>query len=108
MYVQAMFERLKLEKEEGRGRENVGTEPITDAERQPLTDEPSTTTPSQVPERRKHGAGQPQVDRLNKTHQRLKRLNSYSAILNIFSLMALSWHLVYLAKSSLLLHNLRC
>lgn len=106
--TKAMFERLKLEKEEGRGRQNVGTKPSTDAERQPPTDEPSTTTPSQVPERREHGAVQPQVDRLNKTCQRLKRLNSYSSILNIFSLMALSWHLVYLAKSSLLLHNLSC
>lgn len=106
MYVQAMFERLKLEKEEGRG--SVGIEPRTDAERQPLTDEPSTTTPSQVPERREHRAVQPQVDRLNKTNQRLKRLNSYSSILNIFSLIALSWHLVYLAKSSLLLHSLSC
>ncbi|XP_062028516.1 uncharacterized protein LOC133744421 [Rosa rugosa] len=96
--TKVMFEKLKLEKEEGRGREHVGAETSTEAERHSLTAEPSTTTPSEVPEGRECEVVQPQVDRLNEAHQRLNKLNSYSSILNILSLMALTWHLVYLAK----------
>lgn len=99
-YMQVMFEKLKLEKEEGRGREHVGTRTRGEAEQQPLTAEPPTTTPSEVPEGRERVMVQPQVDKLNEAHQKLKKLNSYSSILNVLSLMALTWHLVYLAKQS--------
>ncbi|KAL6176590.1 hypothetical protein ACLB2K_053223 [Fragaria x ananassa] len=98
--TKVMFEKLKLEKEEGRGREHVGTRTRGEAEQQPLTAEPPTTTPSEVPEGRERVMVQPQVDKLNEAHQKLKKLNSYSSILNVLSLMALTWHLVYLAKQS--------
>ncbi|XP_057746302.1 uncharacterized protein LOC130965553 [Arachis stenosperma] len=72
-----MFERMKLEKEEGRGRED-------------MTGEPATTT---------LGAEQDAFrSKILKLNEKLKKLNSYSSILNILTLMFLTWHLVYLAQ----------
>ncbi|KAL6297342.1 hypothetical protein ACE6H2_005484 [Prunus campanulata] len=91
-----MFERMKMEKEEGRERVNVSTRVSREAEQQPITAEvePTTTVASQVTERR----AQADTDRLNEMRERLKKLNSYSSLLNVMSLMSLSWHLVYLAQ----------
>ncbi|KAJ9166889.1 hypothetical protein P3X46_021578 [Hevea brasiliensis] len=71
--TKAMFEKLKIEKEEGRGREIPRGEGNRRAEAQPVT------------------AAAP--------NERLKKLNSYSSLLNIVTLMALSWRLVYLGQN---------
>ncbi|PQM41981.1 uncharacterized protein Pyn_32069 [Prunus yedoensis var. nudiflora] len=94
--TKVMFERMKMEKEEGRERVNVSTRVSREAEQQPITTEvePTTTVASQVTERR----AQADTDRLNEMRERLKKLNSYSSLLNVMSLMSLSWHLVYLAQ----------
>ncbi|XP_041017648.1 uncharacterized protein LOC121259909 [Juglans microcarpa x Juglans regia] len=62
-----MFERIKMEKEEGRERG-------TDSEQEII---------------------RIRIVRLN---DKLKKLNTYSSFLNILTLMALSWHLVYLGQ----------
>ncbi|TKY68059.1 ras-related protein Rab-3D [Spatholobus suberectus] len=84
-----MFERIKIEKEEGRGREDLSGEHSRTGEHQRATDpkEPSTT------------ADQDAVrSRIIKLNDKLKKLNSYSSLLNILNLMSLTWHLVYLAQ----------
>ncbi|KAH1219637.1 Transmembrane protein 205 [Glycine max] len=74
-----MFERIKIEKEEGRGKsEDVSSR----------TKEPASTTADQDAVR----------TRIIKLNDKLKKLNSYSSFLNILNLMSLTWHLVYLAQ----------
>lgn len=74
-----MFERIKIEKEEGRGRsEDVSSR----------TKEPASTTADQDAVR----------TRIIKLNDKLKKFNSYSSFLNILNLMSLTWHLVYLAQ----------
>lgn len=87
-----MFEKTKLEKEEGRGREHLGIAESTRAtEPRPSPDE----TPAPTQEDREGDALRARVARLN---ERLRQLNSHSSLLNIATLMALTWHLVYLAQ----------
>lgn len=91
-----MFEKLKLEKEEGRGRESPSGEggrrgeaqPVTATAAAPVADNPGADNP---------GARE-SSSRLNRENERLKKLNSYSSLLNTATLMALSWHLVYLGQ----------
>ncbi|KOM51330.1 hypothetical protein LR48_Vigan08g215700 [Vigna angularis] len=80
-----MFERIKIEKEEGRGRVDIsGERGRTEHQR---TGEPSSS------------ADQDAVrSRIIKLNDKLKKLNSYSSLLNILNLMSLTWHLVYLAQ----------
>ncbi|KAI5356052.1 hypothetical protein L3X38_008947 [Prunus dulcis] len=98
--TKVMFERMKMEKEEGRERVHVGTRVSSEAEQQRNTAEVEPTTPvaSQVTERREQEVAQADTDRLDEMRERLKKLNSYSSLLNVMSLMSLSWHLVYLAQ----------
>ncbi|XP_048131389.1 uncharacterized protein LOC115755510 isoform X1 [Rhodamnia argentea] len=88
-----MFERMKLEKEEGRGREHQGGAEATRAteRRPPLPDDAAAPTQ----EDREGDALRSRVARLN---ERLRKLNSYSSLLNVATLMALTWHLVCLAQ----------
>ncbi|XP_038890648.1 uncharacterized protein LOC120080154 [Benincasa hispida] len=89
--TKVMFERLKIEKEEGRGIEDIGGEPGIGN----VNDSPpaiTTTTPTQVVDRE---VVKSRIVGLNK---RLKKLNSYSSLLNLLTLMALTWHLVYLSR----------
>ena len=65
-----MFERMKAEKEEGRGGGGGG----------------ERTSEQEV--RRK----------LEKLSERLSKLNTYSSWLNIMMLMSLTWHFVYLGQ----------
>ncbi|KAM1316525.1 hypothetical protein ACFX15_019427 [Malus domestica] len=103
--TKVMFERMKIEKEEGRGRERVHIDARISREagqqqqqQQTTTEgEPSITTPPQVL-RREQQVVEPDIERLNEMRERLKKLNTCSSFLNIASLMALSWHLVYLAQ----------
>lgn len=102
-FVQAMFERMKIEKEEGRGRESLSAESSKSDEQQPLTHPTATTTTSaeapaplaEKPETREQEEVRLRIARTNK---KLKTLNSYSSLLNIMTLMALTWHLVYLGQ----------
>ncbi|KAK7312057.1 hypothetical protein VNO77_35596 [Canavalia gladiata] len=79
-----MFERIKIEKEEGRGREDMR------GERSSRTQEAYTGT-----QRTDEDAVRSRIIKLN---DKLKKLNSYSSILNILNLMSLTWHLVYLVQ----------
>lgn len=99
-----MFERMKMEKEEGRGREELtADEPSRVSEAQPVADATASTTTSTAPAAR---AEQEVVrSRMGRLNDRLKKLNSYSSFLNILTLMALNWHLVYLAQ---FLHLITC
>ncbi|CAK9313990.1 unnamed protein product [Citrullus colocynthis] len=79
--TKVMFERLKMEKEEGRGIEDIAAEAAI-----------ATSTPTQVVER------EVVKSRMVGLNKRLKKLNSYSSLLNLLTLMALTWHLVYLSQ----------
>lgn len=73
-----MFEKMRLEKEEGGGREEPSeSQPVTSAER----------------------ANEQEMirNRIRGLSKRLKKLNTWSAFANILSLMSLSWHVYYLA-----------
>ncbi|KAL9295997.1 hypothetical protein ACSQ67_021893 [Phaseolus vulgaris] len=88
-----MFERIKIEKEEGRGREDVtvsgerGRTGVREPQRTPDGTGPSISTD--------HDAVRSRIIKLN---DKLKKLNSYSSVLNILNLISLTWHLVYLAQ----------
>lgn len=117
-----MFERMKIEKEEGRGRDEGRRidgilettrvlEPLSAAATRVL--EPlsaadgvatgaANTTSTTATEAVLHSPGrQHQADtnsQVIRLSERLKQLNSYSSGLNIFTLMFLTWHLVYLGQ----------
>ncbi|KAK1275310.1 hypothetical protein QJS04_geneDACA001880 [Acorus gramineus] len=107
--TKVMFERMKVEKEEGRGRDlaDMIGEPVattttftgiaSPSGRSFATRETTTTTTATTT------TGMASVDqekvkqRLVRLSRRLGKLNSYSSFLNVLSLMGLTWHLVYLA-----------
>ncbi|KAG0494358.1 hypothetical protein HPP92_005352 [Vanilla planifolia] len=74
--TKAMFDRMKMEKEEGQGRQadDFGTEAATPAGKEVT------------------------VGGIVEVKKRLKRLNTYSSICNVLTCMALSYHLVQLAQ----------
>lgn len=120
--TKVMFERMKIEKEEGRGRDEGRRidgilettrvlEPLSAATTRVL--EPlsaadavvtgaANTTSTTATEAVLHSPGrQHQADtnsQVIRLSERLKQLNSYSSGLNIFTLMFLTWHLVYLGQ----------
>ncbi|KAI9200803.1 hypothetical protein LWI28_013353 [Acer negundo] len=85
--TKVMFERMKVEKEEGRGREDIVPETSRAAETATTT---TRTDPQDNPEQ------EVVRSKLSRLSERLKKLNTYSSILNILTLMSLSLHLVYL------------
>lgn len=86
-----MFERLKLEKEEGRGRDIFNVEPSSTTRGvESVLDPTKRTTTEESAEVVKH-----QVVKLS---QKLKKLNSYSSFLNVLTLMALTHHLIHLTQ----------
>ncbi|XP_058757501.1 uncharacterized protein LOC131630774 isoform X1 [Vicia villosa] len=102
-----MFERMKMEKEEGRGREDMTTVERNRTEEHLSSPDPrrsyATTTANVVTEgtespaqRKDHEVVRAKIMKLN---NKLKKLNSYSSFLNILNLMSLTWHLVYLAQN---------
>ncbi|KAJ0085075.1 hypothetical protein Patl1_07382 [Pistacia atlantica] len=102
--TKVMFERMKAEKEEGRGRESILTDTswATERERPRMTDPTATattTTTGEAPTPVTESTGQEQVrSKISRLSERLKNLNTCSSILNILTLMSLSWHLVYLGQ----------
>lgn len=91
-----MFERMKLEKEEGGGREKL----TSDQQPSGTNPAPSTTTKdAAAPSSSTQEGVEPAVrTRIMKLNESLKKLNTYSSSLNILTLMALSCHLVYLGQ----------
>jgi uncharacterized FlaG/YvyC family protein len=100
-----MFERMKMEKEEGRGREDLTTFEHQNSPDPKKSSTTTTTTTTNVAtegtesltQRKEHDdAIRTKIMKLN---NKLKKLNSYSSFLNILNLMSLTWHLVYLAQN---------
>lgn len=81
-----MLEKFRLEKEEGRGREMQGP-----AEEAGIVETAIAEATAEAEQREMR-------ERMRAMNQWLKKLNSYSAFLNILTLMGLSWHLVHLGQ----------
>ncbi|KAL5778817.1 hypothetical protein ACOSQ2_009554 [Xanthoceras sorbifolium] len=104
--TKVMFERMKVEKEEGRGREGIVSETNRAAETgttttttDPVVETTTATTTTTTATRLQHYPEQEVVrSKLTRLSERLKKLNTYSSILNILTLMSLSWHLVYIGQ----------
>nr|KAJ0196848.1 hypothetical protein LSAT_V11C700350810 [Lactuca sativa] len=79
-----MYERLKIEKEEGRGIAGAAKEGIEDAGGPTVARPPAHI----VAERQ-------DVLRLN---EKLKRLNTYSSAFNVLTLVGLTWHMAYMGQ----------
>lgn len=110
-----MFERMKADKEEGRGHDiSDMVEPMTPATAATVTGLPASVTTTTTttsaspagnfgtakfsPQTEKHNEETGAGNNLRRLSIRLKRWNSYSSLLNVLTLMALTWHLVHLAK----------
>lgn len=107
--TKVMFERMKVEKEEGRGRDmadivdppvvtaaTTTTTPATTGSRTPVdglaTGKAMKTTSTATAD------AEMSKSRMVRLNKRLKKLNSYSSLCNVLALMALTWHLVHLAR----------
>ncbi|XP_039002403.1 uncharacterized protein LOC120128853 [Hibiscus syriacus] len=100
--TKVMFERIKMEKEEGRGRPDFAAEGSRTIETPNVADPASKISrkgplpaPAAAPIGSEDEVMKPRMVRLN---MRLKKLNTNSSVLNILTLMALTWHLVYLGQ----------
>ncbi|XVF30090.1 hypothetical protein REPUB_Repub16aG0026900 [Reevesia pubescens] len=96
--TKVMFERMKMEKEEGRGRDDFVAEGSKVTEPPGVTDSAATKTrkaPSPAPTCSEQEVVKSRIATLN---ERLKKLNTNSSFLNVLTLMALTWHLVYLGQ----------
>ncbi|GKV35213.1 hypothetical protein SLEP1_g43515 [Rubroshorea leprosula] len=93
--TKAMFERMRLEKEEGRGRESSASEPKRVVEK-PHATAKTATTEAPSPAVAASAEQEALRSRMAELRERLKRLNTNSSFLNVLALMALTWHLVYL------------
>ncbi|XP_073059614.1 uncharacterized protein [Primulina eburnea] len=96
--TKVMFERMKMEKEEGRGKESGDTEPRginVDPTPESLAIGLSSTGGSQGSAEGKQAETKAEMARMT---EMLRRLNSYSSFLNVLTLMFLTCHLVYLGQ----------
>ncbi|PIN08849.1 hypothetical protein CDL12_18566 [Handroanthus impetiginosus] len=102
--TKVMFERMKKEKEEGRGKEGHATEPsgsVLDSTTETAAGRGTTgggataTAEEATQEKQEKTAAKRQV---SKSRDVLRRLNSYSSLLNVATLMSLTWHLVCLGQ----------
>ncbi|KAE8733464.1 hypothetical protein F3Y22_tig00001120pilonHSYRG00016 [Hibiscus syriacus] len=126
--TKVMFERMKMEKEEGRGRPDflaegrrtTETPSVADpaakisrkgdfvAEGRRTTETPSVADPAAkisrkgplpAPAAAPIGSEEEVIkSRMARLNERLKKINTNSSVLNILTLMALTWHLVYLGQ----------
>lgn len=101
---QVMFERMKKEKEEGRGKESEDKE-LSGRNIDPTTEilaarGVSSTGGSQgsVEEKQADTAAAEAKAEMARMSETLGRLNSYSSFLNVVTLMSLTCHLVYLGQ----------
>ncbi|KAM7266346.1 hypothetical protein ACFE04_004243 [Oxalis oulophora] len=106
----AMFERLKVEKEEG-GSLNLHEDglfpeldwvhdhnPTTTNNNNPTSDATTAETLPEKPNTTTEQREEAVRSRILENDHRMKRLNSFSSILNTLTLISLSWHLVYLSQ----------
>ena len=118
-----MFERMKVEKEEGRGRDvaDIADPPTvtvstvaTNAARAARAEAAAAPAPAAAAAARastpadgaaakakaKAAGGDPEMSksRVVRLSRMLKQLNGYSSLCNVLSLMSLTWHLVHLAR----------
>ncbi|KAB1670390.1 hypothetical protein ES319_1Z171600v1 [Gossypium barbadense] len=93
--TKVMFERMKMEKEDGRGRHDFVAEGSRATEKGPSTAPAPAPAPAVAPTSSEQEVIKRTMGRLN---VRLKKLNTNSSMLNILTLMALTWHLVYLGQ----------
>ncbi|KAJ4962561.1 hypothetical protein NE237_022500 [Protea cynaroides] len=93
--TKVMFERMKMEKEEGRGRDDgdIVTDTSPRLSHLGTAGTATTTTTADAAAARDKAKS-----RLGLLNRRLKRLNTRSSFLNILTLMALTWHLVDLGQ----------
>ncbi|OMP09903.1 hypothetical protein COLO4_05030 [Corchorus olitorius] len=98
--TKVMFERMKMEKEQGRGRDDFTAE----AEGANPTEPPIVADPAATAKTREAAAATAAAEqevvvksRMARLNERLKKLNSISSLVNVLTLMALTCHLVYLA-----------
>ncbi|KAB1669857.1 hypothetical protein ES319_1Z154500v1 [Gossypium barbadense] len=106
--TKVMFERMKMEKEDGRGRHDFVAEGSRATESPSVADPvaknsrkgPSTApAPAPAPAVAPTSSEQEVIKRtMGRLNVRLKKLNTNSSMLNILTLMALTWHLVYLGQ----------
>ncbi|KAI4332184.1 hypothetical protein L6164_017114 [Bauhinia variegata] len=103
--MDVMLERMRIEKGEGRGREDIASERSSkggDHQHPAGQTESATTTGISTAMATAEAAtstGQNAVrSRILRLTDKLKKLNSYSSFLNILTLLSLTWHLVYLAQ----------
>lgn len=87
-----MLERMKMEKEEGTGKEGPTT---VEASRQVPVDSTADMAGRVPVSTRAEAAARSQIIRLSQT---LQSLNSYSSFLNALTLVSLTWHLVHLSQ----------
>jgi len=99
-FLQVMFERMKLEKEEGRGGHSGTPAAPTRVIDTVLTDSagPVQTTSTTTSPTALRSEQDEAKSKLAKLDDRLKKLNLYSSLLNIGTLTGLTWHLVYLSQ----------
>ncbi|KAG6499988.1 hypothetical protein ZIOFF_039802 [Zingiber officinale] len=98
--TKVMFQRMKVEKGEGRGRDMadvISSEPAAKS----IKETPVAAAASKVVGGEQGGV----KSELVQLNGRLRRLNNHSSFLNILTLMSLSWHLVHLARQ---LQQQRC
>ena len=119
VHEQVMFERMKVEKEEGRGRDVAGiADPptvtvstvATNATRAASAEAAAAAAPAAAARastpadgaaaKAKAAGGDPEMSksRVVQLSRMLKQLNGYSSLCNVLSLMSLTWHLVHLAR----------
>ncbi|KAK8477916.1 hypothetical protein V6N13_136935 [Hibiscus sabdariffa] len=100
--TKVMFERMKMEKEEGRGRPDFVADGSRTTETPSVADPApkiSRKGPSPAPSTEPTGLEEEAIkSRIIRLNERLKKLNTNSSVLNILTLMALTWHLVYLGQ----------
>ncbi|CAH9112952.1 unnamed protein product [Cuscuta europaea] len=94
--TKVMFERMKMEKEEGRGKEGH-VDRLAESDSNPAG--ALTAAASKKQQERAEGVTKQDIIRMSK---RLKRLNSYSSFLNVATLMSLT---LYLASLGHRLHT---
>ncbi|KAK3142578.1 hypothetical protein QOZ80_4BG0348430 [Eleusine coracana subsp. coracana] len=125
--TKVMFERTKVEKEEGRGQDmadivdppavtvaTTATYAAAAARAEAAVARTPTDTatgrtsaaPATATTKATKGDAEMSKSRVLALNKQLKTLNSYSSLCNVLSLMALSWHLVHLARR--LLHGAAC
>uniref|UniRef100_A0A7N0UWY5 TMEM205-like domain-containing protein n=1 Tax=Kalanchoe fedtschenkoi TaxID=63787 RepID=A0A7N0UWY5_KALFE len=97
--TRVMFERMKVEKEEGTGRDaylvaehSRTQEPVTVATAEATT---SSTVAGPGGRLSEEDVRQSRIPQLS---DRLKKLNAYTTILNMLTLACMTWHLVYLGR----------